>query len=330
MTTLTFALSRAIGAELQPGDAVVVSRLDHDANVAPWLAVARERGLDVRWIGIREDCTLELADLERALDAGGVRLVAVGLASNAVGTINPVARIASLAHAAGARVWVDAVHAAPHLPLDVAALGADYLVYSAYKVYGPHLGVLWGRRELLEALPHFHVRPAGDAIPGRFETGTLAHELLAGLSGTLAYLEELGAAQGDRTVGAESVGSRRARLVAAQAAARAYETDLVWRLIERVSSVPGLHVRGITDPARATERCPTIAFTIDGRHPRDIATFLGDRGIHTWDGDYYAWELIRALGLAEQGGMLRVGLVHYNRLEEVERLGDALDELVGT
>jgi cysteine desulfurase family protein (TIGR01976 family) len=330
MTTITYALSRAIGAGLQPGEAIVVSRLDHDANVAPWLAVARERGLEVRWVGIREDCTLELRDLERALDAGGVRIVAVGLASNAVGTINPVARIAALAHAGGAQVWVDAVHAAPHLPLDVVELGADFLVCSAYKFYGPHLGVLWGHRELLEALPPFHVRPAGDAIPGRFETGTQAHELLAGLGGTISYLDQLGAGQGPDTTVAAGTGGRRARLLAAQAAARAYESGLVWQLIERVASVRGLHVRGITDPARAAERCPTIAFTVDGHHPRDIATFLGERGIHTWDGDYYAWELIRTLGLAEAGGMVRVGLVQYNSATEIERLGDALDELVAS
>jgi cysteine desulfurase family protein (TIGR01976 family) len=328
MTTITYALSRAIGAGFQPGEAIVVSRLDHDANVAPWLAVARERELEVRWVGIRDDCTLEVGDLERALDAGGVRLVAVGLASNAVGTINPVAHIAALAHAAGAQVWVDAVHAAPHLPLDVVALGADYLVCSAYKFYGPHLGVLWGRRELLEALPPYHVRPAGEAIPGRFETGTQAHELLAGLAGTLAYLEEMGAARGLATTTVAGTSDRRARLLAAQAVAREHESGLVWQLIERVSGVPGLRIRGLTDPARAVERCPTIAFTLEGHHPRDIATYLGDRGIHTWDGDYYAWELIRSLGLAEHGGMLRVGLVHYNTAAEVERLGEALDELV--
>jgi cysteine desulfurase family protein (TIGR01976 family) len=330
MTTITFALSRAIGATLQRGDAIVVTRLDHDANVAPWLAVAEERGLEVRWVGIDEaDCGLDMAGLERALE-GRVRLVAVGLASNAVGTINPVPLISKLAHAAGAKVWVDAVHAAPHLSIDVGALGADYLVCSAYKFYGPHLGILWGRRALLEALPPYHVRPAGDAIPGRFETGTQAHELLAGLGGTIAYLEKLGVTQGGGP-GLPGVADRhrRARLLAAMSAVRRYESGLVARLMDRVSGIPGLRVRGITDPARAAERCPTIAFTMDGRRPRDVAGFLGDRGIHVWDGDYYAWELIRALGLAERGGMVRVGLVHYNTVEEVHRLGEALDELVG-
>jgi cysteine desulfurase family protein (TIGR01976 family) len=330
MTTITYALSRAIGATLQRGDAIIVTRLDHDANVAPWLSVAEERGLEVRWVGIDPaDCSLDMTSLERALD-GPVRLVAVGLASNAVGTINPVPLISKLAHAAGAQLWVDAVHAAPHLSIDVMAMGADYLVCSAYKLYGPHLGILWGRRAYLEALPPYHVRPAGDAIPGRFETGTQAHELLAGLGGTIAYLEKLGVTQGGGPgLPGAADGHRRARLLAAMSAIRRYETGLVATLIERVSGIRGLRIRGITDRARAAERCPTIAFTLDGHHPRDVASFLGERGLHVWDGDYYAWELIRALGLAEEGGMVRVGLVHYNTAEEVKRLGAALDELVG-
>lgn len=331
MTTITFAASRAIGAMLAPGDEIVVTRLDHDANVAPWLAVARERDLMVRWVGVDEDdCTLDLDDLERALGPR-TRLVAMGLASNAVGTLNPIARVAAMVHDVGGWLWVDAVHAAPHLPIDVGALGADFLVCSAYKLYGPHLGILWGRRALLEALPPYHVRPAGDAIPGRFETGTQPHELLAGLAGTVRYLEWLGVSQGSGpgSPGAAD-GRRRERLVAAVTAAQAYERALVWRLIERVSQVPGSRIRGITRPDRAAERCPTIAFTIEGHHPAEVARFLGQRGIYVWDGDYYAWELIRALGLAQSGGMVRVGLVHYNTMAEVEQLGQALDELVGS
>jgi len=254
--------------------------------------------------------------------------VAVGLASKAVGTINPVPRIANMVHAVGAQLFVDAVHAAPHLSIDVAALGADYLVCSPYKFYGPHLGLLWGRRELLEALPHFHVRPTGDAIPGRFETGTQAHELLAGLGGTIRYLEKVGITQGGAVgLPGEDDQHRRSRLLAALSAIRRYETGLVKQLIERVSAVPGLRIYGITDPARVSERCPTIAFTIEGHRPRDISSFLGHRGIYTWDGHYYAWELIRALGLSRSGGMVRVGLVHYNTAGEIERLGAALDEL---
>jgi cysteine desulfurase family protein (TIGR01976 family) len=329
MTTITYAVSRAIGASLAPGDEIVLTRMDHDANVAPWLAVARERDLVVRWIGVdRDECTLRIDDLDRVLGSR-TRLVAVGLASNAVGTINPIRAIAARARAVGARVWVDAVHGAPHLPIDVGTLGADFLVCSAYKFYGPHVGILWGRRELLESLTPYHVRPAGDAIPGRFETGTQAHELLAGLEGTLRHLEWIGVTQGTGAgeAGADD-GARGSRLEAALEASRAHELALVARLIERVAAVPGVRIRGITDPPRLEERCPTIAFTMDGRHPADIARSLGERGIFVWDGDYYAWELIRELGLADAGGMVRIGLVNYNTAAEVDRVGDALEALV--
>lgn len=331
MTNLTLAVSRALGQTYERGDEIIVSRLDHDANVAPWLIIARDHDLTIRWIDIEpDDCTLRLSDLEQALNAR-TRLVAVGLASNAVGTINPVRQIAELTHAAGAKLWVDAVHAAPHIPIDVEELGADFLVCSAYKFYGPHLGVLWGRRELLEALPVYQVRPAGTAIPGRFETGTLPYELLAGLRGTLNYLEELGVTEGGASgLPGRPDGGRRERFVAAQRAARRYEADLVRQLIERVSAVPGLRVRGITDPAHADDRCPTISFTLDGHRPDEIARFLGDRGLYTWDGDFYAYELVRALGLEADGGLLRVGVVHYNSLAEVERLATALDQLVNS
>lgn len=322
MTTLTFAVSRAIGRTLKPGDEVIVTRLDHDANVAPWLQLQEERGAIIRWVPIREDCTLDLEVLADSLNAR-TRLVAVGLASNAVGTINPIRRIADMVHAAGARIWVDAVHAGPHLPIDVRQLDVDYLICSAYKFYGPHLGVLWGRRELLEALPAYKVRPADDALPHRFETGTQAHELLAGLLGTFRYLEWLGTAVG----GADAGATRHAKLRAAIGASRAWERDLVLKLIADVGGAPGVHIRGITDPARVDERAPTIAFTVDGHHPRDVAAFLGERAISAWDGDYYAWELIRALGLAESGGMVRVGLVHYNTPAEIDRLVGALHEL---
>jgi cysteine desulfurase family protein (TIGR01976 family) len=328
MTTIAFALSRAIGRLLGPGDEVVVTRLDHDANVAPWLAMAEERDLVVRWVGVRpDDATLDLEGLERVLGSR-TRLVAVGLASNAVGTVNPVTRIAALARAVGAWLWVDAVHAAPHLPIEVASLGADLLVCSAYKVYGPHLGVLWGRREVLEALPAYRVRPAGDALPGRLETGTQAHELLAGLAGTLRHLEWVGVSQGGAPgVPGDGDGERRARLRAAMAAARAHERALGLRLVERLLAVPGLRIVGITDPGRADERCPTVGFTLRGHHPRAVADALGRRGIHAWDGDFYAFELVRALGLAERGGLVRVGLVGYSTAEEVERLGDALEAI---
>ncbi len=328
MTTITFALSRAIGATLQAGDEIVVTRVDHDANVAPWLALAEEHDLVVRWVGLREDdATLDMDELAQVIGPR-TKLVAVGLASNGTGTINPVPVVANLAHAVGAQLFVDAVAAVPHVSIDVEALGADYLVCSPYKFYAPHLGVLWGRRELLEALPAFHVRPAGDAIPGRFETGTKPFELLAGLGGTVRYLEKVGITQGGAPgLPGQDDRFRRSRLQAAMAAIRRYETRLGTALLERISAVRSVRIYGITDAARAAERCPTVAFTLGSHRPAETARFLGERGIYVRNGDHYACELHRALGLAEDG-TVRASVGHYNTLEEVERLGAALDELV--
>jgi cysteine desulfurase family protein (TIGR01976 family) len=324
MTSLTFSISRAIGRTIEPGDELVITRLDHDANVAPWLAIAEDRGARVRWVDVRpEDCTLEL-DRLAGLVGRRTRVVALGLASNAVGTINDVARAVEIAHTAGAAVYLDAVHAAPHLPLDVAGLGADLVVCSPYKLFAPHLGMLWGRRDLLSELRAYRVRPAGDALPGRFETGTQNHEALAGLLGTFRYLEAVGRAYGDVPRGA----GRRAALRGAMSAIRAYERGLTLHALEALSTVPGLRLRGIADPGRVDERVPTFAFTLDAHHPRAIAEHLASRAINVWDGDFYAWELVRRLGLAHAGGLVRVGLVHYNTADEIDRLVAALHELV--
>jgi len=323
MTTLTFAVSRALGREIGPGDEVVVTRLDHDANVAPWLAMAEDRGATVRWLELAADrATLDLDSLERVV-TDRTRIVAVGLASNALGSITDVRRVTDAAHAVGAIACIDAVHAAPHLPIDVAALGADLLACSPYKFFAPHLGALWGRRELLERLPAYRVRPAGEALPGKWETGTQNHEALAGLLGTFGYLEMLGVAYGD----AAATDDRRTKLRAAMTAIRAHERSLSAGTLDRLAAVPGLRVHGLTDQARLDERVPTFSVTLDGHHPRAIAQHLASRAISTWDGDFYAWELVRALGLDEAGGLLRIGLVHYNTLDEVDRLVEALLEL---
>ena len=323
MTTLTFAMSRALGRDIGPGDEVVVTRLDHDANVAPWLAMAEDRGATVRWLELAEDgATLDLDGLAEVLTER-TRIVAIGLASNALGTITDVRRVTDAAHAVGATAYVDAVHAAPHLPIDVQALGADLLACSPYKFFAPHLGALFGQRQLLERLPAYRVRPAGEALPGKWETGTQNHEALAGLLGTFGYLEVLGSAYG----GAAGTGDRRAKLRAAMTAIRAHERELSAGTLDRLATVPGLRVHGITDPARLDDRVPTFSVTLDGRHPHAIAEHLAARGISTWDGDFYAWERVRALGLDEAGGLLRIGLVHYNTLEEVDRLVEALLEL---
>ena len=323
MTTLTFAISRAIGRDLAPGDEVVVTRLDHDANVAPWLAMAEDRGLAVRWIELAADgATLDLDSLDAVLSPR-TRLVAVGLASNALGTVTDVGRVIEAAHAVGALTYVDAVHAAPHMPIDVSALQADLLVCSPYKFFGPHLGMLYGRRELLERLDAYRVRPAGAKLPGKWQVGTQSHEALAGLLGTFGYLETLGAAYGD-VAGDDD---RRGRLRAAMAAIREQERALSVGTLERLASVRGLQLHGLADPARIDERVPTFSFTVAGHHARGVAQYLADRAISTWDGDFYAWELVRALGLTDIGGLVRIGLVHYNTLDEVDRLVAALGEL---
>jgi cysteine desulfurase family protein (TIGR01976 family) len=323
MTTLTFAMSRAIGRDLVPGDEIVVTRLDHDANVAPWLAVAEDRGLAVRWIELAEDgATLDLDSLDAVLSAR-TRVVAVGLASNALGTVTDVGRVIEAAHAVGALTYVDAVHAAPHMPIDVSALQADLLVCSPYKFFAPHLGMLYGRRDLLERLDSYRVRPAGGELPGKWEVGTQSHESLAGLLGTFRYLERLGAAYGD-VAGDDD---RRGRLRAAMSAVREHERTLSLGTLERLASVDGVRLFGLTDADRIDERVPTFSFTVDGHHARRVAQHLAEHAISTWDGDFYAWELVRALGLTDVGGLVRIGLVHYNTLEEVDRLVDALGEL---
>lgn len=321
MTSLTFHVSRSIGAALAPGDEVVVTGLDHQANVDPWLAMARDRDLVVRtWEPRLADCTLDLADLD-ALLGPRTRLVAFGWASNAVGTINPVAEIVRRAHAAGAWTYVDAVHAAPHLALDLAGTGADFLACSAYKFFGPHVGALAIRRVVAEALPAYKVRPAEH----RFETGTGNFEGYTGTLAAVEYLAEVGARYG----GAGATSTRRERLIAAMAAIRAYEMDLYRRLADGLATIDGLRTFGITAPSAFERRTPTAALTVDGVASSDVARWLGDEGIAAWDGDFYATGLIERLGLAETGGVVRIGLTHYNTAAEVDRLLGALARIVG-
>lgn len=320
MTSLTFHLSRSIGASLAPGDEIVVTTLDHEANVAPWRAIAADRGLTVRTVDIDvDDCTLDLDDLDAKLSSR-TRLVAVGYASNAVGTINPVAEIVRRAHAAGALAWVDAVAYAPHGAIDVRALDVDFLVTSAYKWYGPHLGAVYGRAAVLEALPVYKVRPAHD----RFETGTGAFESIAGAGAAAEYLAWLGGRFGEAPEGAP----RRQRIVAGMAAIRAHELALHGRLFDGLQAIRGVRVLGIADPGRfEAEKVPTISLTIDGVRPRDAAAALGRRGILAWDGDFYAQALIERLGLFEGGGVLRLGIAHYNTAGEIDRLLAAVESI---
>ncbi|MET1232874.1 MAG: cysteine desulfurase-like protein [Candidatus Limnocylindrales bacterium] len=327
MTTLTFMLSRAIGRMIGPGDDVVVTRLDHDANVTPWVLMARDAGATVRWVDIDiRDCTLDLASFEAAL-TGRPRLVAVGMASNATGTINPVRDMVRRAHDAGAWTFVDAVHYAPHGPIDIQALGTDFLACSIYKFFGPHLGVLFGQPERLAELPQYRVRPAPDA----FESGTQSHEGMAATIEAIEYLAEIGRAADSRhAAGFPSLNGRRLDLHAAMVAIKAYERTISERLVGGLSTVPGVTVWGVTDPERFDDRTPTVALTMDGWSAGDLAAELGRRGIFTWDGDFYAVNLVERLGLVRSGGLLRVGFVHYNTQAEVDLLLADLRELAAT
>lgn len=327
MTTLTFAFSRALAQTLQPGDEIVLTRMDHDANIEPWRRVAADRGLAVRWADIHDDCTLDMGSLEAAL-TDRTRVVATVHASNAVGTINPVRQIAEMAHAAGALYVVDAVQSAPHIPLDVQAIGCDVLLCSAYKFFGPHIGVLWGRYDLLASLPAYKVRPAGDEPPRRWETGTPSFETIAGVGAALDYFVWLGRlCSGANPSGAHDGGTgRRRAYLAAFEALQQYERELGAHLIETLQALPGVQVAGITDPTRLDERVPTVSFTMAGRSPHDIAAYLARHHIYVWHGNYYAVELMKRLG-HEAHGMVRVGPAHYNTHAEIDRLEAALRQL---
>ncbi len=297
MTTLNFALTRAAARELRAGDEILVTRLDHDANVSPWLELAHDLGLVVRVVDVHDDCTLDLGDLERQLEER-TRVVAFPWASNAVGTVQDVARLVELAHAAGALAWIDAVHYAPHGRIDVSAINADVLICSPYKFFGPHLGIACVRAELLERWPPYKVRPASESPLGhRHETGTLAHELLAGFVAAADYL---------RSIGFDAI--------------VAHERELGERFLGGLP--PSCRLYGLPTMAG---RVPTFAFNVEGRSPREVAEFLGVRELAVWHGNYYAVEIMERLGLAD--GAVRAGIVHYNTAAEVERLLEALAEL---
>jgi cysteine desulfurase family protein (TIGR01976 family) len=297
MTTLNFTFTRTVGRTFAPGDEIVVTGLDHDANVAPWLELAHDRDLSVRIVALNDDTTVDMDDLERQLTER-TRVVAFPLAANAVGTLTEAPRIVALAHEAGALAWADAVHFGPHGPIDVAALGVDVLICSPYKFFGPHLGMAFARPELLESWRPYKVRPAPTLPLGhRFETGTLPHELLAGFVAAVEYVESIG-----------------------WDAIQAQERALGERFLAGLPDAFMLHGLPTMDG-----RVSTFAFTHEARTPGEIATALGDRGIAVWHGDYYAVELMRALGLTE-GGAVRAGIVHYNTEPEVDRLLEALSD----
>jgi cysteine desulfurase family protein (TIGR01976 family) len=321
MTTLTFALSRALANSWCSGDEVLVTRLDHDANVTPWVLAARDAGVTVRYVDFNTtDCTLDMSDFHAKLSSR-TRLVAVGCASNSTGSINPVREICAAAREVGAISFLDAVHYAPHALIDVHEFGCDFLACSAYKFFGPHIGIMWGRRALLERLEAYKLRPAPNELPGKWMTGTQNHECIAGVLAAVDYLADLGRdAKADQTL------ARRLALQASYEAVGAYEQNLVTKLLAGLQEIDDIEVRGITDPARFNDRLPTVSITHRRLSSTELAERLGDLGIFVWHGNYYALQITEILGL-EPDGMVRIGLVHYNTAEEVDRLLHALNTL---
>ena len=330
MTTLTLHISRSLARRLNPGDEIVVTRMDHDANISPWLLIAEDRGCHVTWVDFDvEDYTLKLDEFEKALERRP-KIVAFGYASNATGTINPVRKLTKMAKEAGALVYVDAVQYAPHGPIDVQSVSCDFLVCSAYKFFGPHVGALYGKLELLEDLKAYKVRPASNNPPGKWMTGTQNHEGIAGVLGAMEYFEWLAgqfAGTQKLSLAEEGFAGRRLNLKAAMIAIRAYEFELSRALIEAIEAVPGTHIHGITDMKRLDERVPTVSFTLEGKHPLEIAESLSKEGFYVWDGNYYALAVTERLGLEASGGMVRVGAAHYNTLDEIARFGAALEKV---
>jgi cysteine desulfurase family protein (TIGR01976 family) len=320
MTTLNFQLAHAVARTLEPGDEIITTFLDHDANVSPWLVVAKDHGLVVKQVDVVEpDLDLDLDALERMLSPR-TRVIAFTLASNAIGTIPDAARIAELAHSVGALAWADAVHYAPHRRIDVGSLGVDVLLCSPYKFFGPHLGCAWGRRELFEAWPADRVRPADETPAGhRFETGTQSHEAIAAATAAVDYVASLGE-------GAD----RRARLDDAYAQIREYEEELSAHALRRLAAIPGLTLHGVADPADVGKRTATFCVTLEGHTPRSLAEALGDQSIASWDGNFYALSIMQRLGLEEHGGSLRIGFLHYTTMDEVDRALDVIEGIAGS
>ena len=322
MTTLAFSLAQAVAETWNRGDEIVVTRLDHDANIRPWVRAAQARGVVVRWIDVcPSDGRLRMDQMHDSIGPR-TRWVAVGCASNATGGINPVRQIADWAHQQGALVFLDAVHFGPHDRIDVSRWDCDFLACSAYKFFGPHLGILWGRRALLESLPATKVRPSANRIPDRWMTGTPAYELIQGGRACVDYLADLGRQrQGDSGL------ARPAALDVAFGAIREYERERSRQMLVGLRSLPGIRIHGIGDPERVTERFPTFAITHESIGTTELAERLGDAGIFVWQGNYYAIELTERLGV-EPEGMVRIGLVHYNTAAEVDRFLETLRDLL--
>ena len=330
MTTLTLHLSRSLARGLQPGDNILVTRLDHDANISPWMLIAEDKGCNLIWVDIDvEEGTLDFEDFARALERKP-KIAAFGYASNLLGTINPVKKLTKMAKEAGALVYIDAVQYAPHGPIDVQDIECDFLVCSSYKFFGPHAGALYGKYDLLNELKAYKVRPASDELPYKFETGTQNHEGIAGVLGALEYFEWVGNQFGsDHTDSWTEAGFSGRRLVYKQAmsAIREYELEVSRALLNVVEAVPGTRIYGVTDRSRLDERVPTVSFRLEGQDPARLAEAIGQHGIYVWNGHNYALAIVERMGLMDAGGMIRVGPVHYNTLDEVAKFGDVVKQV---
>lgn len=332
MTTLTLHISRSISRDWKEGDEIVLTRLDHDANVTPWVLAALDKGVKVNWVDFDvEDGTLNMESMQKALERKP-KLVAVGYASNSLGTLNPIEKITKMAHDAGALVYVDAVQYAVHGPMDVQKIGCDFLVSSSYKYFGPHAGILYGKRDLLEKLVAYKVRPATNELPGKFETGTQNHEGIAGILGAIEYFEWLGKEFGGEyasELSQQGYSGRKLLLKQAMTAVHAYEFELSRALLSALEAVPNIRIFGNTDARRLDERIATFSFRISDMHPHTVAEKLAAENIYVWDGNYYAINVSERLGVEDKGGMVRVGAVHYNTLDEVQKLKEALLKIAG-
>ena len=330
MTTLTLHISRSLARNLSAGDNILVTRMDHDANIAPWMMVAEEKECNLLWVDIDvEEGTLDLDDFAKALEKKP-KIAAFGYASNLLGTVNPVNKLTKMAHDAGALVYIDAVQYAPHGPIDVQDVDCDFLACSSYKFFGPHAGALFGKYDLLNELKAYKVRPASDTLPYKFETGTQNHEGIAGVLGALEYLQWLGdqfGAEHESAWREAGFTSRKLELKKAMSAMQAYESELSRKLIGIIESVPGAHIYGVTDLNRLDERVPTVSFTLEGKDPEQVADAIGRENIYVWNGHNYALAVVERLGLLEAGGMIRVGPVHYNTLDELDKFGEVLKKV---
>ena len=331
MTTLTLHISRSLARNLQPGDNILVTRLDHDANISPWMLIAEDKGCNLIWVDMDvEEGTLDLDDFATALERKP-KIAAFGYASNLLGTVNPVKKLTKMAHEAGALVYIDAVQYAPHGPIDVQDLDCDFLVCSSYKFFGPHAAALYGKYDLLNELKAYKVRPASNELPYKFETGTQNHEGIAGVLGALEYFEWLGSEFGGEHAQAwkeAGFAGRRLTYKQAMSTIRAHEIELSRALIGVVESVSGTHIYGVTDLNRLEERVPTVSFTLEGKDPARIADAIGRQNVYVWNGHNYALAIVERLGLLKAGGMVRVGPVHYNTLDEIAKFGEVLKKVV--